>query len=126
MYSLKRKTAKSFFFCVFHFGLVSVIVVELISMNPTDENQNFLKKFAEEKKQRKEELLRLKQRALEDGKEDFDFDRLTKEIDAESEFGGPTPKEQLYSIWEEKYYVQYRDARTMDDFIEIMKEVQKY
>ena len=85
----------------------------------------FLRRLAEKKETRKAQLTAAKKEAARRGKEPFDFDRLCEMYDPTSDLA-PADREIDPSIpprYEEKYYLDYRDVLTLEDFAARLNEL---
>ena len=81
--------------------------------------------WARNAKERAERLARAKADAAARGKEPFDLAMLETMADTSSE-GRMDPEESRRARFEEKYYLQYPDILTIEDFAREVEELNKW
>jgi hypothetical protein len=64
--------------------------------------------------------------ALQSGKEPFDLQKFEQIYDTSSDFGRLPPVESRQKRWEQKYYVDYPEIKTIEEFAAQMSEIDPY
>jgi hypothetical protein len=96
-----------------------------VTLTGKDADELFERIRARNAAERAERLERAKADAAARGKEPFDLAKLEAMADTSSE-GRMDPEEDRRARFEEKYYVQYPDILTIEDFAREVEELNKW
>lgn len=79
------------------------------------------------KEERTKALKQAKVKAKETGKEPFDFEKLYDLYDLTSDFArGPQPSREKKMRYEQKYYLDYPDVMSIEEFAERLHQLDVY
>lgn len=93
-----------------------------------NDTELFLKKLEKCEEERAEALKQAKVKAKETGKEPFDFEKLYDLYDVTSDFarGSPQPSREKKMRYEQKYYLDYPDVMSIEEFAERLHQLDVY